>query len=153
VFIVDVLASGYLRYYGFDFHRTSLVQSLTIFPFRPLTLFTTHCSPAKTLTYWHRPHTSKTGLPILFIHGIGIGLYPYINFLVDLNAGNGEDSQLGIIAVEIMPVSFRITSEALLKDRMCEEIHRILEAHGWDKVVLVSHSWVPLSFLCLCPYC
>jgi pimeloyl-ACP methyl ester carboxylesterase len=143
VFVVDTLTSASLRCHGFDFHGTSLRQSLTVFPFRPLSLSTRHRSPAKTLTYWHRPHTSKTRLPVLFIHGIGIGLYPYVNFLVELDAEDGEDGpdgQIGIIAVEIMPVSFRITSEALLKDRMCEEIHDILEAHGWDKVVLVSHS-------------
>ena len=143
MFVVDTLASGYLRYHSFNFHRTSLLQSLAIFPLRPIALFTAHSSPAQTLTYWHRPHTSKTRLPILFIHGIGIGLYPYINFLADLNAEqlvDGPDGQLGIIAVEIMPVSNRITGEALLKDKACEEVSRILEAHGWDKVVLVSHS-------------
>lgn len=149
MFVVDTVTSGYLRCYSFNFYRTSLLQSLTVFPLRPLTLFTTCYSPAKTLTYWYRPHNSKTRLPILFIHGIGIGLYPYINFLADLNAQDREDAvdgQLGIIAVEIMPVSFRITGEAMMKGEMCEEVHRILEAHGWDKVVLVSHSWVPLWF-------
>ncbi|KAK3304693.1 uncharacterized protein B0T15DRAFT_568446 [Chaetomium strumarium] len=128
VSVVDTLTSAYLRYQGFDLHGTSLRQSLIVFPFRPLSLFTRHRSPAKTLTYWHRPHTSKTRLPVLFIHGIGIGLYPYVNFLVELNAENGDDGlddgQRGIFAVEIMPVSFRIT-----------------KAHGWDKVVLVSHSY------------
>ena len=59
------------------------------------------------------------------------------------------DGQLGIIAVEIMPVSFRITNQALEKDDMCKEIHSILKKHGWEKVVLVSHSlvfWSPFSF-------
>ena len=48
----------------------------------------------------------------MFIHGIGIGLYPYIKFLADLNAEDGKDSldgQVGIIAIEIMPISSRIT--------------------------------------------
>ncbi|KAJ3453221.1 hypothetical protein MRS44_018876 [Fusarium solani] len=92
VFIVDTITSICLRYYSFDFHRTSLLRFLTIFPSRLLTLFTTYHSPAKTLTYWYRPHTSRTRLPILFIHGIGIGLYPYIKFLADLNAEDGKDS-------------------------------------------------------------
>jgi hypothetical protein len=80
-------------------------------------------------------------LPILFIHGIGVGLYPYINFLADVNAGeDSSDGQVGIIAIEIMSVSSRITAEALLKDEMCSEVHCILKAHGWEKFVLVSHS-------------
>ena len=148
MFVVDTIASICLRYYSFDFYRTSFLRFLAIFPLRPFTLFTTYCSPAKTLTYWHRPHTSKTRLPILFIHGIGIGLYPYINFLADLNVEDSEDSsdgQVGIIAVEIMSVSSRITAEAMLKDEMCEEVHCILKAHRWERFVLVSHSWVSPS--------
>ncbi|RFU26628.1 hypothetical protein B7463_g9705, partial [Scytalidium lignicola] len=144
VFIVDIAASSRLRYHSFDFYRTSLLRFPTIFPFRPLGLISPYRSPAETLTYWHRPHTSKTKLPILFIHGIGIGLYPYVNFLAELNVDeqtDGSDGQLGIIAVEIMPISFRITSEALQKDQMCQEIHRILKAHNWEEFVLVSHSY------------
>jgi hypothetical protein len=61
-----------------------------------------------------------------------VGLYPYINFLADINAhdaGNYSDGQVGIIAIEIMSVSSRITYEAMLKDEMCDEIRRILTAH------------------------
>lgn len=143
MFIVDTTASIYLRYHSFNFHRTSFLRCLAIFPLRPFTLFATYSSPGKNLTYWYRPHTSKTSLPILFIHGIGIGLYPYINFLADLNASDGEDSldgQVGIIAIEIMSVSSRITAEAMSKDEMCNEVRRTLKVHGWEKFVLVSHS-------------
>ena len=66
-----------------------------------------------------------------------------MNFLAAVNAGNGkdgEDGELGIIAVEIMSVSFRVTAETLLKDEMCEEIHRILGAHEWERFDLVSNS-------------
>ncbi|KAG9499675.1 hypothetical protein J7337_008134 [Fusarium musae] len=80
---------------------------------------TWYMSPAKRLTYWHRPHTSKTRLPILFIHGIGVGLYPYVNFLAELNAAGSADGDVGIIAVEILSVSSRITGPAMLKEEMC----------------------------------
>ncbi|ORY10734.1 hypothetical protein BCR34DRAFT_566311 [Clohesyomyces aquaticus] len=140
VSVVDTLASAYMRYHSFHLYRTSIIRFPTVFPFRPLTFLARHRSPAETLTYWHRPHTSKTGLPILFIHGIGIGLYPYVNFLAELNPG-GSDSDVGVIALEIMPVSFRITGKALQKEEMCKEIDRILKAHGWDRFVLVSHSY------------
>ncbi|KAJ4157947.1 uncharacterized protein LMH87_008499 [Akanthomyces muscarius] len=124
VFIVDLLTSIYLRYHSFTFYRSSVLRSLAIFPARPHNIFTSYCSPAESLTYWHRPHTSKTRLPVLFIHGIGVGLYPYIDFLA-----------------EIMSVSSRITAEAMSKDKICNEVYHILEAHGWDKCVLVSHSY------------
>jgi pimeloyl-ACP methyl ester carboxylesterase len=131
---------------GFHFYRTPLSQFFKLFPLRPQTLLSTRVSPAKHISYWHRPHTSKTRLPVLFIHGIGIGLYPYTNFLRELNPtegieDGGPDNQVGIIAIEIMPVSFRITQPALSKDAMCGEILSILKHHGWDKCVLVSHSY------------
>lgn len=133
-----------MRYHSFDFHtNSSLFPFFDVFPFRPITLVSSHRAPTKILTYWHRPHTSKTRHPILFIHGIGIGLYPYIDFLADLKASDDADpseGQVGIIALEIMPISSRITGGALLKDEMSEEVRRILKAHGWEKVVLVCHS-------------
>ena len=116
-----------------------------IFPMRPLTLFKSCRSPARRLTYWYRPHSSRNRRPVLFIHGIGIGLYPYVNFLAQLdsalNAGRSSKDQVGIIAVEIMPVSFRITHTALRRDEMCEEIQALLRHHEFDQPVLVSHSY------------
>lgn len=136
-----------LLYGGFHFHRTSFLRFFNIFPFRPQTLLTTHRSPAKHTTYWHRPHTSTTKLPVVFIHGIGIGLYPYTNFLNELNSGAGIESsdpneQVGIIAIEIMPVSFRLTHHALRRQEMCAEIDQIVSHHFPNqKFVLVSHSY------------
>lgn len=128
---------------GFYFHRLAFKRFFTVFPVRPFTLLSRQQSPAKHISYWHRPHTSKKRLPVLFIHGIGIGLYPYVNFLKRINQlhKKNEDGEIGVIAIEIMPVSFRITGEALAKDEMCDEIARILQRHGWDRFVLASHSY------------
>ncbi|KAL0253398.1 hypothetical protein SLS55_010377 [Diplodia seriata] len=128
-----------LVWYLFDYHRTRRRHWYSVLPPRPHNLFAKRTSPSRSITYWHRPHTAKGKLPILFVHGIGIGLYPYVNFLSEINAtsrrkGSGD---IGIIAIEIMPISFRITSPALRKEEMCAEIDRIVEAHGWDKFVLI----------------
>lgn len=115
-----------------------------MFPLRPFGLLSKQKSPAKTLTYWHRPHTSKTRLPVLFVHGIGIGLYPYVNFLSQINRFDAKpdgDGDIGIIAIEIMPVSFRITGAVLKKQQMCGEILQILRHHGWHECILASHSY------------
>lgn len=40
-----------------------------------------------------------------------------------------------------MPISFRITHASLGKEEMCAEILTILRAHGWDDIVLMSHSY------------
>ena len=144
--VVDFLAYLKLQHAGFHFHRLPLSSFFALFPFRFVTLTTAHRTPAKHLTYWHRPHTSVTRLPILFIHGIGIGLYPYTNFLSDLNAQAADkadeaDGQVGILAVEIMPISFRITHAALRRDDMCTELYQIIATHGYDRFVLITHSY------------
>ena len=142
--MVDTITCVSMRWQGFQFHRLPYRLFFTVFPLRPLTLLSRQPTPAKKTTYWYRPHTSKTRLPVLFIHGIGIGLYPYVNFFAQINQKDGssaQDGEIGIIAIEMMPVSFRLTSPALEKDEMCDEIHKILEKHGWDRVVLVSHSY------------
>ena len=144
VFFVDFLTFARLTFHGYHFHRLAFHSFFTLFPFRPLALTSRYCSPVKYSTYWHRPHTSKTRLPVLFIHGIGIGLYPYVDFLRDLNehADDGDDDgQIGILAIEIMPISSRITHAALGKEDMCREIDGILTHHGVDRCVLVSHSY------------
>ncbi|CZT44556.1 uncharacterized protein RSE6_04742 [Rhynchosporium secalis] len=145
---VDFLTYMKLLYHGFHFHRTEFSRFFTLFPFRPQTILTKHRSPAKHTSYWHRPHTSKTKLPIVFIHGIGIGLYPYTNFLNELNSVDGlepndADEEVGIIAIEVMPVSFRITHSALGRAEMCSELKQILTQHLLpnQKCVLVTHSY------------
>ncbi|KAJ5497541.1 hypothetical protein N7463_009528 [Penicillium fimorum] len=144
VFVVDTITSCKMLYNGFHFYRNSLSQFFAVFPFRPLAILTAHRSPARHLTYWHRRHTSKKRLPVLFIHGIGIGLYPYTSFLRDLNRqleADATDGEVGIIALEIMPVSSRITYPALDKEVMLYEIQEIMRYHRWSKFVLVSHSY------------
>lgn len=141
---------------SFQFHGCGFKQLFTVFPFRPLAIFGLNKSPGRNLSYWHRPHTAKNAIPVLFIHGIGIGLYPYVNFLAQLNGkdanppehrfaapqGRGQvDGDVGIIAIEVMPISFRITSAMPTKEQMMDEILAILTHHGWEKVVLVSHSY------------
>lgn len=144
VSMVDTKMYWSMLYNGFHFHRIPLSRFFTLFPFRPLTLLSTYRSPVKHLTYWYRPHSSKTRLPVLFIHGIGIGLYPYTNFLRDLNGAREagqNNAEVGIIALEIMPVSSRITYPALEKDVMVREIQAIVKHHGWSRFILVSHSY------------
>lgn len=144
VFVVDCSTSVRLFYHGFDYYRTRLRRFFSVFPLRPHNAIAPRKSPSDILTYWHRPHNSKTRLPILFIHGIGIGLYPYVDLLAEINkelkGTDGDDESVGIIAIEIMPISFRLTGQALLKQEMCAEIDKILKLHGWDKFVLISHS-------------
>ncbi|OQV08777.1 hypothetical protein CLAIMM_13000 [Cladophialophora immunda] len=141
--VVDVLTHAYLGFHDFHHYRTSIRQLFfDVFPPRPLSLLTTHRSPTKNLTYWYRPHTSRTELPILFLHGIGVGLYPYMEFMKELNQGRqAKDGVIGILAVEMLPISSRITSPLPRKQEMCRQLRIILQHHGFERFVLVSHSY------------
>jgi hypothetical protein len=147
VFVVDNITHLSMLYHGFKYHRTSILRFPIVLPLRPLTLLTTKRSPVKILSYWLRPHTSRTKQPIVFLHGIGIGLWPYVNFLAALNKEGNDDGEVGIIAIEILPVSFRITHSALGKEDMCRQIEDILIHHGFESFVLVTHSCVLLPCL------
>ena len=72
---------------------------------------------------------------------MGVGLYPYINFLRDINRNRrAEDGKIGILAVELLYISSRITVSALGRDAMCEELRKVLCYHGFSKFALISHS-------------
>ena len=79
----------------------------------------------------------------MFLHGIGVGLYPYMKFLKELNQGRGDgDGTIGILVVEILPISSRITSSLLGREEMCQQLRVILNHHGFERYVLVSHSYL-----------
>lgn len=141
VFVVDNMTHFSMLCHGFKYHRTSIIRFPLILPPRPLTLCAVNRSPVKALSYWLRPHTSTTKLPIVFLHGIGIGLWPYVNFLAALNKQGSDGGEIGIIAIEILPISFRITQQALGREEMCRQIENILFHHGFESFVLVAHSY------------
>ncbi|KAH8995412.1 hypothetical protein EDB92DRAFT_1934048 [Lactarius akahatsu] len=135
---VDTLTSTSLYLHGFTHYNTR--KWFHSFPPRPLlALFSRPSTDTVTnLLYWYRPHRSSTKLPILFIHGVGIGIYPYVTFLSEIAA---QDPDVGILAVELLPISARITAPPLARDAVCEAIIRILNAHGLDRVVVMGHSY------------
>ncbi|KAK9428104.1 hypothetical protein V1505DRAFT_316403 [Lipomyces doorenjongii] len=142
IHVVDVITFFSLLSHGFHFHHSSPMRCLAVFPPRLQTLVSAHRSPVKNLTYYHRPHTARGKLPLLLIHGIGVGLYPYIDFLTELNPKTHKtEGDIGIIAVEILQVSSRITEPVLTKEDICHQIRAILSHHGFDMVVLVTHSY------------
>jgi hypothetical protein len=141
IFVVDILTHAYMRLHHFHHYRASITRFFAVFPLRPQSLLEIHRSPANDLTYWYRPHTSLEELPVLFLHGIGVGLYPYMKFLKGLNQGRRtEDGLIGILAVEMMSISSRITSPLPRKQEMCQQLRTILQHHGFERYVLVSHS-------------
>ncbi|KAF8254082.1 hypothetical protein K440DRAFT_592879 [Wilcoxina mikolae CBS 423.85] len=149
--VVDVFTSARLAYRGFKLFPTA--GWLEVFPGRPhAPLVSTGVnSPAKDLSYWFRPHTSDDKLPVVFLHGLGVGMYPYVPFLGELVKELGED--VGIIAVEIMPISTRICGDPTTPAEFSKQILEILNFHGIGQFVLVAHSYgtILATHLLHCP--
>ncbi|KAI1812129.1 hypothetical protein GGS20DRAFT_578583 [Poronia punctata] len=138
--MVDVLTYFRLSYHGLQFHTQAKAHSQSVVPPRPQSSFTKKRSVSR-LSYWYRPHRAQNKLPVLFLHGIGIGLWPYVPYLTGLNKGVPEDEQIGIIALEVLPVASRLTDAPLSKSSFLFEIALILEEHGWDRFAVVGHSY------------
>ncbi|KAK0749718.1 Alpha/Beta hydrolase protein [Schizothecium vesticola] len=113
--LLDLITHALLRFHGFTYHapRTTTIQALTA-------------------TFPPQPHH-----PILFLHGIGIGLWPYTRFLSTLTS----DPSIGLIALELLPISARLTAPPLPRLEFLRQLRAILAAHGWDDFVVVSHSY------------
>ncbi|KAI0784914.1 hypothetical protein C8Q75DRAFT_776751 [Abortiporus biennis] len=135
VALVDTYTSIYLLRTGF--HHYSLKKWMTYFPPRLVTVVS-KTSPNPQLSYWYRPHRSSNKTPILFLHGIGIGLLPYAPFLADLAQ---LDPDVGIIAIEDFSISMRISPPPLRREDVLDGIRGILDYHGLQQVVVVSHSY------------
>ena len=144
---MDVSTHFWLLFHNFQLYRTPLDVTFTqVFPPRPQAAFTRRISASPSLSYWYRPHTSQQHQPILFLHGIGVGLNTYLSFLRDVNAlpeSKTSNGSIGIIAIELLPISFRITSSLPRREEFCAQLKRILDthqefAHGFT---LVIHSY------------
>ncbi|KAI0039539.1 hypothetical protein FA95DRAFT_1577541 [Auriscalpium vulgare] len=145
--LVDGLTSCAMFYHGFKHYDTR--KWFQVFPLRPLLALASRRSADPDIPYWYREHRSKDKLPILFIHGIGsrqpqltdsrqIGLWPYTKFFRELIE---QDPDVGILAVEILPVSMRLAAPPLPRDAMCAAVARILDAHDLPRVVVAGHSY------------
>ncbi|KAK5135614.1 hypothetical protein LTR08_005094 [Meristemomyces frigidus] len=148
IVLVDTATHLRLLLYGYGYHSTT-AASLLVFPPRPLALVSaTASSPAKDISFWLTRHTSKTRLPIVFLHGIGVGLHPYIEFFHQLNRSlNGSapsDDKVGVLIIEVMQISTRLTTSAILdREEFLTQMTTVLDrTPGFEgRFVLCSHSY------------
>ena len=136
----DLYTSTSLLLSGYQHYRLPLTRQLSSLPLRPLSLMALHRSPSQAMSYWYLPHTSATHLPILFIHGIGVGLYPYVPFLRELQRLNHQLG-IGTIALEVAPICSRISPPFTSSLETPYEIQSILEHHKWSRCMIISHSY------------
>lgn len=138
---VDSATHVRMLWNGFQFHSASMLTNLLhVFPPRPLVSLDrlNRKSASDELNHWYRPAlaTDKPTLPVVFLHGIGIGLYPYVNFLADLPPTSP------VLTVEILPICMRLTRTNILgRPDFLRHLKDILRQHKIDRFVLVGHSY------------
>ncbi|KAG6911416.1 hypothetical protein DXG01_016513 [Tephrocybe rancida] len=149
VCLVDTLTSLQLLISGFK-HYSSTPKWFQTFPPRPLLSFFSNnaeVSPNILLPHWYRPHKSTTKLPVVFIHGIGIGLHPYLPFIRDLVS---RDPDVGILLVELLPISMHMTSQPVAPSPLiASALNNILDDLRLTRVVLASHSYGTFVASCI----
>jgi pimeloyl-ACP methyl ester carboxylesterase len=139
--LLDQFTNAYLRMHGFRYYARSTTSTLETFPPRPHELLTKRRSPAPSLSYWYQPHCDDTKVPIVFLHGIGVGLWTYVRFLTEVHAADRRNAGVGIIAIEFLPVSFRLTPPPPDKMEFVRQMTSILDHHEWKNFSVVSHSY------------
>ncbi|PNH03592.1 hypothetical protein TSOC_010335 [Tetrabaena socialis] len=76
-------------------------------------------------------------VPIVFLHGVGMGLMPYLRLLVALAATGAP-----ILAFELKHVSQRWTAAAPPSmAQLADDVVTALRAHGYPRAALLAHSF------------
>jgi len=133
--LIDMKTAVHMRILGFrHYNPPSWFPS---FPPRPFTWLSKRSASPK-LPYWWRPHNSSTKLPLVILHGIGIGLYPYVPVIQEFVS---ENPDVGVLVIEYMPICSRITSAPLSRAELCNEMENILASLRIDRFVVFGHSY------------
>lgn len=142
IFFIDQATHLAFKWHGFEYYSRPRTSSMRIFPPRPQELVSRRQSPVPQLSYWYRPHSAKGQHPVVFFHGIGIGLWTYVKFLAGINKANmNSNGEIGVIAIEILPISFRLYSQIPTRAELIEQMTAILDYHCWENFTATSHSY------------
>lgn len=133
--VMDIITVIRLTMKGFNFYAQPRSSFFRVFPLRPMTLFAAKRSASPQFSYLYRPHKSKTHRPIVFLHGVSSGLSPYVAWFDTI------PKDIGVLALEILPVSMRICPEAVSPADFQQAMAQILSQQGIDSFVLVGHSY------------
>ncbi|KAG2487353.1 hypothetical protein HYH03_014066 [Edaphochlamys debaryana] len=81
-------------------------------------------------------HVASTTSPVVLLHGVGLGLLPYINLVRCLLAAG-----LPLLAVEYKHVAMRLCSVVPSADDISNAVVRLMGEQGVDQACLVAHSY------------
>jgi len=103
---------------------------------------TSKLSPSRICYWYYNPSDSarlkknhQKQQPIVFIHGVGCGLFPYSNLIRKLYKLNRP-----LFLVELPYVSMRMVEDVPPMEETVREIEEMLASKGFPKATFVAHS-------------
>lgn len=95
--------------------------------------------------YWHR---KGEGEAVVFLHGLGVGITPYLSFLHMLfRATRGS-----LVVVELPYVGLQFAPSVPTADEVVEELERIHVRHGLGPACYLGHSYGSLIIANVSPH-
>lgn len=80
----------------------------------------------------------RAQLPIVFLHGVGFGLVPYLHFLRNIVQRFSEHP---LLLIEVPHVALRFCNEAVAVDDIAHAVRAALGAQGYEQAMIVGHSY------------
>jgi len=106
--------------------------------------FKSYYSPLTNINYWYKLK-EKSETPVIFFHGFGIGIIPYINYLIKLAENTSVICPVlpNISNVYFHPIKWNICRNDVFPDLnlLYDELNNILINHKLVKVNIIAHSF------------
>ncbi|KAI9343590.1 Alpha/Beta hydrolase protein [Obelidium mucronatum] len=93
---------------------------------------------AATATTTTSSDSTADKLPVVFLHGIGCGLFQYVIFIYSI-LSQTEYSR-PVFVLEFPHVSMRLVDHVPSTEQTVSEIESMLDAHGFSKAHIIGHS-------------
>ena len=84
------------------------------------------------------PPPARVVAPLLFVHGVGLGLTPYLHFIAELASAAPARP---LLLVEARHVSVGLAARAISTCDVAASVCAILDAHAWPAAACVGHSY------------
>ncbi|KAK9809735.1 hypothetical protein WJX73_001115 [Symbiochloris irregularis] len=84
------------------------------------------------------PQLFQSAAPLVFLHGVGLGLTPYIHFIWQLMR---DYPMRPIVLLECPHVSLSLCSRAVTPDVVADAVVEVLRRRRWQRAAFVAHSY------------
>lgn len=129
---IRFIASGTrtaLQFLGFEYVPSTPGSGLSYFRCAP-----PQCGPGQLIEGGDAVPEEEQ-LPVVFIHGLGIGVTPYLRFIRRLAASRE------VFIIELPEIAQAGVKASLPPDRMVTEISQLLRQHGHQRACFIAHSY------------